>query len=83
MELRRFCIGSLYLGGLGISDSMSLASHLFISSVHANKHLVRCIVGFEAFELDSHFDHIYFNKQFHCQQLGATFDEEFDQLLTF
>ena len=32
--------------------------------------------------LDSHCDHVSFNKQSHSQQLGATFNEEFDQLLT-
>ena len=61
---------------------MSWASHLFTSSVCAIEHLVRFIVGFETFELDSHFDRVSFNKQFHHQHLGATFDEEFDQLLT-
>ena len=39
----------LQLGGLGISDPVSLASHLFTSSVHATEHLVRSIVGFETF----------------------------------
>ena len=61
---------------------MPLGSHLFTSSVRATKQLVRSIVGFETFELDSHFDHVSFNEQSHCQQLGVTFDEEFDQLLT-
>ena len=41
---------------------MSLASHVFTSSVRATKHLVRSIVGVETFELDSHFDHVSFNK---------------------
>ena len=59
-----------------------MASHLFTSSVRATEHLVRSIVGFVTFELDSHLDHVSFNKQSHCQQLGVTFDEEFDQLLT-
>ena len=68
----------LQLGGLGISDPVFLASHLFTSSVCAIEHLVRSIVGFETFELDSHFDRVSFNKQFHLQQLGATLDEEFD-----
>ena len=67
---------------LGISDPVSLASHLFTSFVCATEHLVRSIFGFETFELDSHFDHVSFNKQSHRQQLGATFNEEFDQLLT-
>ena len=61
---------------------MSLISHLFTSSVHATLHLVRSIIGFKTFELDSHFDRVSFNKQFHHQQLGATIDGEFDQLLT-
>ena len=72
----------LRLGGLGICDPVSLASHLFTSFVCANEHLVRSIVGFETFELDSYFDRVSFNKQFHRQQLDATFDEKFDQLLT-
>ena len=71
----------LWLGRLGISNTLSLASHLFTSSVCSTEHLVRFIVGFETFELDSHFDRS-FNKQFYCQWVGATFDEEFDQLLT-
>ena len=29
-------------------------------------------------KLDSHFDCVPFNKQFHHQQIGATFDEEFN-----
>ena len=61
---------------------MSLASYLFTSSVCATEHLVRSIVGLETFELGSHFDGVSFNEQFHYQQLGATFYEEFDQLLT-
>ena len=61
---------------------MFLACHLFTSSVHTTEHLIRSIIGFKTFELDSHFDHVSFNKQFHHQQLGATFDEEFNQLLT-
>ena len=34
----------LRLGGLGISDPLSLASHLFTSSVHVTEHLVRSIL---------------------------------------
>ena len=49
----------------GISDPVSLASHLFTFFVRATEHLVRSIVGFETFELDSHFGHVFFNKQFH------------------
>ena len=67
----------------GISDPVFLTSHLFTSSVHGTEHLVRSIVDFETFELDSHFACVSFNKQCHRQQLGATFDEELDQLLTF
>ena len=52
----------LQLGDQGISDPVPLASHLFTYSVHATEHLVRCIVGFETYELDSH---ISFNKQSH------------------
>ena len=79
---RHLFVLPLRLGGLGISDPVSLASHLFTSSVRATEHLVRSIVGVETFELDSHFDHVSFRKQFHHQQLGVTFDEEFYQLLT-
>ena len=60
------------IGGLGISVPVSLASHLLTSFVYATEHLVRSIVGFEIFELDSHFDPVSFNKQFHHQQLGVT-----------
>ena len=48
---------------------MTLASHLLTSSVHATEHQERSIVGFVTFELDSHFDHVSFNKQSHRQQL--------------
>ena len=61
---------------------MSLTSHLFTSSGHATEHLVRSIAGFKTVELDSQFDHVFFNKQFRHQQLGPTFDEEFNKLLT-
>ena len=53
-----------------VTSIVSLTSHLF-TSVHASEHLVRYIVGFGTFELDSHFDRVSF-KQFHCQRLGAT-----------
>ena len=79
-ERPRFVL-PLWLGGLGISNPVSLAFDLFTSSVCSTEHLVRSIVGFETFELDAHFDHS-FNKQFYRQWVGATFDEEFDQLLT-
>ena len=46
VERRLFAL-PLRLGGLGISDPVSLASHLFTSSVRATEHLVRSIVGFE------------------------------------
>ena len=56
---RRLFAFPLWLGRLGISNPVSLASHLFTSSVRATEHLVRSIVGFETFELDSHFDHVF------------------------
>ena len=46
----------LRLGDLGICNPVSLASHLFNSSVGGTKHLVKSIVGLESFESDSHFD---------------------------
>ena len=67
----------LWLGGLVISDPVSLVSHLFTSSVCATEHLVTSIVGFEIFELDSHFDHVSSNKQSDHQQLSVIFDKEF------
>ena len=66
---------------LGICNPVSLASHLFNSSVSGTEHLVRSIVGFETFELDSHFDCISSNKLRYRQQLGVIFNEEFGQLL--
>ena len=71
-----------WVGSPGNSDPVSLTSHLFTSSVHATDYLVRPIIDFKTFEWDSHFDHVSFNKQFDHQQLGATIDEEFNQLLT-
>ena len=60
---------------------MSLAFHLFNSSVCSTEHLLKSIVGCETFELDSHFDCVSSNKLSYCQQLGVNFDEEFGQLL--
>ena len=71
----------LRLGGLGICNPVSLAFHLFNSSVRITEHLVKSIVGFETFELDTHFDCVSSNKLSYRQQLGVNFDEEFGQLL--
>ena len=60
---------------------MSLAFHLFNSSVRGTEHLVKSIVHFETFELDSQFDCVSSNKLSYHQQLGVNFDEEFSQLL--
>ena len=68
VERRLFAL-LLWLGGLGISVPLSLASHLFTSSVRATEHLVKFAVGFEIFELDSHFDCVSFNMQFHSKVL--------------
>ena len=59
VERRLFAL-PLQLGGLGICNPVSLASRLFDSSVRGTEHLVRSIVGLEIFELDSHFDHVFF-----------------------
>ena len=60
---------------------MSLAFHLFNSSVRITEHLVKSIIGFETFELDTQFDCVSSNKLSYRQQLGVNFDEEFGQLL--
>ena len=60
---------------------MSLASHLFDSSVRGTEHLVRSIVGLEIFELDSHFDRVSSNKLHYRHQLNTVFDDEFSRLL--
>ena len=60
---------------------MSLAFHLFNSSVHGTEHLVKSIIDFETFELDSHFYCVSSNKLSYHQQLRVNFDEEFSQLL--
>ena len=80
IERRLFAL-PLRLGGLGIYNPVSLAFHLFNSSVYGTEHLVKSIVGFETFELDSHFDCVSSNKLSYRQQLGVNFDEEFSQLL--
>ena len=72
---------SLRLGGLGICNPVSLASHLFDSSVRGTEHLVRSIVGLEIFELDSHFDRVSSNKLHYRHQLNTVFDDEFSRLL--
>ena len=71
----------LRLGGLGICNPVSLAFYLFDSSVRITEHLVKSIVGFGTFELDTHFDCVSSNKLSYRQQLGVNFDEEFGQLL--
>ena len=48
---------------------MSLAFHLFNFSVHGTEHLVKSIVGFETFELDTHYDCVSSNKLSYRQQL--------------
>ena len=68
----------LRLGDLGICNPVSLASHLFDSSIRGTEHLVRSI---EIIELDSHFDRVSSNKLHHCHQLNTVFDEEFGRLL--
>ena len=79
-ERRLFAL-PLRLDGLGICNPVSLAFHLFTSSVHGTEHLVKSIVGFETFELDSHFDCVSSNKLSYRLKLGVNFDEEFSQLL--
>ena len=55
---------------------------MFNSSLCGTEHLIKSIVvGFETFELDSHFDCVSSNKLSYHQQLGFNFDEEFGQLL--
>ena len=71
----------LRLGGLGICNPVSLAFRLFNSSVRITDHLVKSIIGFETFELDTHFDRVFCNKLSYRKQLGVNFDEEFGQLL--
>jgi len=71
----------LQFGGLRICNPVSLASHLFNSSVCGTKHLIISIVELETFQLDSHFDCISFNRLHYHQQLNTIFDEEFGQLL--
>ena len=48
IERRLFAL-PLRLGGLGICNPVSLAFHLFNSSVHGTEHLVKSIVGLETF----------------------------------
>ena len=79
VERRLFAL-SLRLGGLGICNPVALALHLFNLSVSGTKPLGRSIADLESFELDSHFDCVFSSKQFHRQQLGVAFSEEFGQL---
>jgi len=71
----------LWFGGLRICNPVSLASHLFNSSVCGTKHLVGSVVGLETFELDSHFDCVSFNKLHYRQQLNVIINEGLGQLL--
>jgi len=71
----------LQLGGLGICNPVSLAFRLYDSSIHCTEHLIRSIVRFESFELDSHFECVSIHKVNHWQQLSVIFNDEFCQLL--
>ena len=79
-ERRLFAL-PLRLGGLGICNPVSLASHLYDSSVKCTEHLIKSIVGLENFELDSHFECVAINKVTHRRQMSVVFDDEFGQLL--
>jgi len=72
---------SLQLGGLGICNHVSLAFCLCDSSVHCTEHLIRSIIRFESFELDSHFECVSRHKVNHRQQMNVIFNDEFCQLL--
>ena len=72
----------LRLGGLGICNPVSLASHLYDSSIHCTEHLIRSIVSSEVFELDSHFEYVTVNKVNYYQYMSRLFNDKFGQLLS-
>ena len=57
----------LRLGGLGICDPVSLACHLYDTSVICTDHLIQSIVSFKGLELDSHFECVAVHKVDHQQ----------------
>jgi len=71
----------LRLGGLEICNPVSLAFHLYDSSVHCTEHLIRSIVRFESFELDCHFECVSRHKVNCRQQMNGIFNDGFCQLL--
>jgi len=78
---RHLFVLPLRLGGLGIHNPVSLAFHLYDSSVHCTEHLIRSIIRFESFELDSPFECVSRHKVNHRQQMNVIFNDEFCQLL--
>jgi len=58
-----------------------LAFHLYDSSVHCTEHLIRSIVRFESFELDSHFKCVSMHKVNYHQQMNVIFNDEFCHVL--
>jgi len=73
-ERRLFAL-PLQLGGLSICNPVSLAFCLYDSSVHCSERLIRSIVRFESFELDSHFECVSRHKVNHRQQVNVIFNE--------
>ena len=75
-ECRLFAL-PLQLGGLGICNPVSLASHLYDLSMHCTEHLSRSIVSSEVFERDSYFECIAVNRVDYCQCRSCLFSDEF------
>jgi len=61
----------LRLGSLGICNPVSLAFHLYDSSVHCIEHLIRSIIKFDSSELDSHYECVSIEKVNHRQQMSV------------
>ena len=70
----------LQLGGLGICDPVSLACHLYDTSVD---HLIQSIINSIGFELESHFECVAVHKVDHRQCISRPFKDEFGQVLSF
>ena len=71
----------LRIGGLGVKNPVTFASHCYASSLCSTTSLVKFIVGHSPFELDTHIDTICFAKDHDRASLSDRFKATFDHLL--
>ena len=70
------------MGGLGVKNPVTTASHCYASSIRSTTLLVKFIVGYSPFELDSHIDTVGLAKDYDQAYLSDHFAAAmFDHLL--